>query len=88
MAILGKTYSWGDRAKYVQEKPGVYAFYDKDVALIYIGKSINLQESFAEYIETNFSNEPCKNVTKYYRREFTENPEKRMKELLEEYISP
>jgi len=85
MSTSGKMYCWGDKAKHVPEKPGLYTFYNKDGGLIYIGKSANLRETFTQYLETKFSKEPCKRETKYYKREFTSNQQDRAKELLEEY---
>ena len=85
MPILGEMYAWGDRAKHVSEGPGVYAFYNEAKVLIYIGESTNLREKFAHYLETNFSDDPRKRETRYYKREFTSNQEERMKELLDEY---
>lgn len=85
MPISGKMYVWGERAKHVPEGSGVYAFYNEAKVLIYIGESTNLREKFAHYLETNFSDDPRKRETRYYKREFTSNPEDRMKELLDEY---
>jgi len=85
MSISGEMYVWGDRAKHVPEEPGVYALYDEAKVLIYIGESANLREKFTHYLETNFSDDPRKRETKYYRRELTSNQEDRMKELLDEY---
>ncbi len=85
MAISGRMYYWGDKARYVPEEPGVYAFYDKDQKLIYIGKSANLREDFAHYLETDFSGGSCMRETIYYKREVTSNQEYRMDELLREY---
>ena len=85
MAISGRMYYWGDKAKYVPEEPGVYAFYDKDQNLIYIGKSANLRQIFTHYLETSFSSDPCKRNATYYKREITSNQEDRMNGLLKEY---
>lgn len=86
MPISGEMYVWGDRAKSIPERSGVYALYDKSKALIYIGASTSLRKEFTHYLETDFSNDPRKLETKYYRREFTSNHEERMKELQEEYV--
>ena len=86
MPISGEMYVWGDRAKNVPEESGVYALYDEAKVLIYIGASVNLQERFTHYLETNFSDDPRKRETRYYKREFTSEQEDRMKELQEEYI--
>ena len=85
MPISGKLYVWEDRAKQVPEGPGVYALYNEDKVLIYIGESTSLREKFIHYLETNFSDDPRKGETRYYKREFTSNQEGRMKELVDEY---
>jgi hypothetical protein len=85
MSISGKMYYWGEKAKNVPGEPGVYALYDGDQALIYIGESANLRDEFAKCLDTNFSGESCKLGTKYYRREFTQRQEELAKELLREY---
>jgi len=85
MPIQGKLYMWGERAKYVPEEMGVYTFYDKNRILIYIGGSSNLRETFTRYQETNFSDDPRKRETVYYRRMNTPNWEETVKKLLDEY---
>ena len=85
MPISGKMYVWNDRAKNVPEESGVYAFYDENRFLIYIGQSTNLQERFTHYLKTDFSKDPRKREIKYYKREPTPKPENRMKELLDEH---
>ena len=85
MPISGKMYVWGNRAKNVSKGPGVYALYNADKVLIYIGVDISLREKFTHYLETNFSKAPRKRETRYYRRELTSKREDRMKELLDEY---
>jgi hypothetical protein len=78
-------YAWGKRAKHVPEGSGVYALYNEAKVLIYIGETTNLREKFAHYLETNFSDDPRKRETRYYKREFNPKQEERMKELLEEH---
>jgi len=85
MPIQGKLYLWGERAKGVPEETGVYAFYDKNRFMIYIGGSPNLRETFSGYLETNFSNDPRKRETVYYRRMNTPNWEETVKNLLDKY---
>jgi len=85
MPISGEMYVWGDRVKHVQGGPGVYALYNEAKVLIYIGESTNLREKFTHYLETNFSDDPRKRETRYYKREFTLKQEDRMKELLDEH---
>ena len=85
MPISGKMYVWGERARYVPEEAGVYALYNEDRILIYIGGGTNLREVFTKYLETNFSDDPRKRETRYYRREPALNWQERVRALLEEY---
>jgi len=85
MPLEKQMYYWGDKARHVQEKPGVYLLYDKNGVLIYIGKGINLKKEFTKYLENNFAEDSCKRETKYYKREFTSRQEEKMRELLKEY---
>ena len=85
MPIQDKLYLWGERAKGVPEDMGVYAFYDKNRVMIYVGGSPNLRETFSCYVETNFSDDPRKRETVYYRRMSTLNWEETVKNLLDEY---
>jgi len=85
MPISGDLYVWGEKAKGVPEEAGVYAFYNEDRVLIYVGSSPNLRETFTHYLETSFSDDPRKSETRYYRRKSTLNWKERAKELLDEY---
>ena len=85
--MSSKFYVWGEKAKSIPPKAGVYGFYNEEYELIYVGESLNLKETFQEYLKTNFFQEPCKLATKYYNRQFTHDPQKRKKEILEEYKS-
>jgi excinuclease UvrABC nuclease subunit len=86
LSIAGDLYDWKEEnAKNIPEKPGVYALFDAEKNLIYIGSSSNLRERFTGYWNTNFEEDTCKRATKYYKRELTESYESREKELLEEY---
>jgi hypothetical protein len=85
--MSSKFYVWGEKAKSIPQKAGVYGLYNEDYELIYVGESLNLKETFEEYLETDFSQDLCKLATKYYNRQFTPNPQKRKKEILEEYKS-
>ena len=85
MPIQGQLYLWGERAKGVPEETGVYALYDKNRIMIYVGGSSNLRETFSRYVETNFSDDPRKRETIYYRRMSTIDWEETVKNLLEEY---
>ena len=84
--ISGIYYNWSeDNTKKIAEKSGVYAFYDENKILIYIGSSSNLRERFRHYWTTEFEEDPCKRATDVYKREFTSNYEEREKELLLQY---
>jgi hypothetical protein len=85
MPIQGKLYMWGERAKNVPEETGVYAFYDKNRMMIFLGGSSNLRDTFTRYQETNFSDDPRKRETVYYRRMNTANWKETVKKLLDEY---
>lgn len=84
--IPGKYYAWSEgNTKKIAEKPGVYALYDEDYNLIYIGSSSNLRERFSQYWATRFGEDVCKRATRTYKREFTAEYEAREKKLLEQY---
>ncbi|UCE43675.1 MAG: hypothetical protein JSV57_04785 [Candidatus Bathyarchaeota archaeon] len=85
MPLSGKLYVWGERAKQVRDEAGVYALYNEDRTLIYVGGGANLRETFAHHLETGFSDDPRKGETRYYRREPTSNWEERVREILDEY---
>jgi len=84
MPIQGNLYLWGEKAKGVPTETGVYAFYDKNRDMIYLSGSSNLRETFTEYLESNFSDDPRKRETIYYRRMNTQNWEETVKGLLDE----
>ena len=85
MPILGNLYLWGNKAKGVPKETGVYAFYDENRNLIYLGGSSDLRETFTRYLENNFSEDPRKRETTYYSRMNAKNWEETVKCLLAEY---
>ena len=86
--ISGDFYTWKEEnAKTIAEKSGVYAFYDDEKVLIYIGSSSNLRVRFTKYWTTNFEEDPCNRATEVYKREFTSDYKAREKELLDQYYS-
>ena len=86
MEILeGKVLLWLESARFVKSKPGVYVLYDKKLNVLYIGASENLQNEFANYVDTEFEKNECKQKTHTYQRMFIENPSERKKQLLEDY---
>ena len=49
-----KVLLWLESARFVKSKPGVYVLYDKKLNVLYIGSSENLQNEFANYVDTDF----------------------------------
>ena len=81
-------YHWLEsNAKNTPEAGGVYGLFEaqSDDSLIYIGSASNMRERFTGYWDTNFSEDPCKSTTKFYKREVTTDYKNREKELLEQY---
>lgn len=85
MAISGNLYVWDKGVGYAPDGAGVYALYNEDKKLIYIGGSINLRETLTNYFEIRFAKDLYKRETKYYKREVTLNWKERAEELLNEY---
>ncbi len=85
MLLEDKLHLWLESSRFVKAKPGVYALYDKNNEVIFIGQSDNLQERFAKYVDTNFEDDLCKQKTVAYQREFLDNPKQRQNQLLEEF---
>ena len=86
MPIGGDIYPWTeDNVNAVRQQAGVYALYDGNQVLIYIGSSNNIRERFQGYWNSNFEEDSCKRDTRYYRREYIDSYEHRETELLQEY---
>lgn len=80
-----KIHLWLENARFVKAKPGVYVLYNRNLDVIYIGGSDNLQNQFERYVDTNFENNPCKQKTHTYQRTFVDNPSEQKRQLLQEY---
>ena len=76
---------WLGSAKFVKGKPAVYALYDKNKDIIFIGESDNLAQTFTKYVDADFENDDCKQKTAFYQREFVDNPAERVMQLLEDF---
>ena len=85
MPISGKMFVWGERAKHVPEEAGVYTLYNEGRVLIYVGGGANVREIFGSHLGTDFSEDPRKSETRYYKREPAPDWEGRTKELVDEY---
>ena len=76
-------YEWKEtNIKNSPKGPGVYGLYDKNQNIIYVGKSKDINQRLLGYLSRGFSEDQCKKSTRFYKRESTDNPEKREKELL------
>jgi len=76
---------WLENVKFVKPVPGVYVLYNRNKDPIFIGQTMNLEETFTKYVDTNFDENECKQRTQYYQREFIENPKERELQILEEF---
>ena len=82
--IDGRFYAWNEfNVKNSPEASGVYGLFESksEDSLIYIGSTSNIRERLMGYWSTNFSDDPCKRTTKYYKREITSDYKNREKEL-------
>ena len=76
---------WTDSSQYVQSTPGVYVLYNRNKDPIYIGEADSLAERFANYIDTEFEGNECKQKTSSYQRVFAENPKEMQLQLIEDF---
>ena len=76
---------WIDSAKFVKPVAGVYVLYNRRKESIYIGQTDNLENTFTNYVDTDFDGDECKQKTHTYQREFTDNPKERQAELIEQF---
>jgi excinuclease UvrABC nuclease subunit len=85
MPLNSSLYEWGEGVKNAPSKSGVYALYDAQQNLIYIGSTTNIRERLLGYWSTNFADDSCKKGTTYYKREITSNYKEREKELIQRH---
>jgi len=52
--VSGKTYVWDRGVVYAPDASGVYALFDGDKCLLFVGGSENLRETFSESRFTRF----------------------------------
>jgi len=76
---------WTDSAQYVKPNPGVYVLYNRSKDPIYIGETDNLEKTFANYVDTEFDGDECKQKTSSYQRVFAENPKKMQLRLIDDF---
>jgi len=76
---------WTDSAQYVKPNPGVYVLYNRNKDAIYIGETNNLEETFTNYVNTEFEENECKQKTSSYQRLYTENPKEMQLQLIAEF---
>ena len=76
---------WTGSAKFVKPNAGVYVLYNRSKEPIYIGETGNLEQTFENYVDTEFDGNECKQKTSAYQRIFSENPKEIQQRLIEEY---
>jgi excinuclease UvrABC nuclease subunit len=76
---------WLDSAKFVKPNSGVYVLYNRNKEPIFIGETSNMEKTFTEYVDTEFSESECKQKTQFYQREFTDNQKERQLQLIEDF---
>ena len=76
---------WTDSAQYVKPNPGVYVLYNRSKDVIYIGETSNLEETFTNYVNTEFEENECKQKTSSYQRIYAENPKEIQLRLIEDF---
>jgi len=76
---------WLDSAKFVKPNSGVYVLYNRNKEPIFIGETNNMEKTFTEYVDTEFSESDCKQKTHFYQREFTSNQKERQLQLIEDF---
>jgi excinuclease UvrABC nuclease subunit len=76
---------WLDSAKFVKPNSGVYVLYNRNKEPIFIGETKNMEKTFTEYVDTEFSKNECKQKTYFYQREFTDNQKERQLQLIENF---
>ena len=76
---------WTDSAQYVKPNPGVYVLYNRSKQVIFIGETNNLEETFTNYVNTEFEENECKQKTSSYQRVYSENPKEMQLQLIEDF---
>jgi len=76
---------WLDSAKFVKPNSGVYVLYNRNKEPIFIGETNNMEKTFTEYVDTEFSESECMQKTHFYQREFTDNQKERQLQLIEDF---
>ena len=76
---------WTDSAQYVKPNPGVYVLYNRSKEIIFIGETNNLEETFTNYVNTEFEENECKQKTSSYQRVYAENPKEMQLRLIEDF---
>lgn len=86
MLLTEKLFMWDKGIRFSPETSGVYIFYNKDRQVIYIGGTTNIRETFTEYFENDFSSDPRKRETKYYKRMPSPTWKEKQEDLVREHI--
>ena len=73
---------WLENVKFVKPVPGVYVLYNRNKDPIFIGQTMNLEETFTKYVDTDFDENECLRKTAFYQRIFTDNQKQEQLELI------
>jgi hypothetical protein len=87
MPISGDRYAFTEKnVNNAPDEHGVYALYDGDI-LIYYGRASGDGVTICSRLQSHFRGDegPCTQGATHYRREVTESPKHREKELLDEF---
>lgn len=82
--VSGKTYVWDRGVVYAPDSPGVYALFDGDKRLLFVGGSENLRETFSGFFNSNFVGDVGRGGTRFYKREVVLDWKGRLRVLLDE----
>jgi hypothetical protein len=89
MPISGDRYAFTEKnVNNAPDEHGVYALYDGDI-LIYYGRASGDGVTICSRLQSHFRGDegPCTQGATHYRREMTESPKHREKELLDEFAA-
>jgi len=85
MLLEDKLRPWQENARFIKKGGGVFILYNKNKEVLYIGESESLKDTFTNYLDNSFENDECKQKTRFYQREFVDDPKSVKERLLEEF---
>jgi hypothetical protein len=74
-AFQNRLFEWSQESiAKTQARKGIYEFYDSLEMPIFIGATMNVQETLTNYYNTGFSDNPCLRDATNFRVEYVEDP--------------